>query len=128
MTRFTNTYKPLPKELTIRESGVHGNGLFAIADIAKDVNLGMIRVNINDEWIRTPLGGFINHSKDPNCIHSFMQEDTNYMAERVDLITLHDIKAGDEILLSYTLPEYAEDDLNELQGLYNSMKESIDGR
>ena len=60
-------YNPLPKELTIKKSKIDGLGLFAIEDIPKETSLGMSHVKVDGEYIRTPLGGFYNHSDDPNC-------------------------------------------------------------
>ena len=50
---------------------------------------------IND-WIRTPLGGFINHSEEPNCFIL-----TN-LHER-QLYTIKPIKEGQELTVYYTL-------------------------
>ena len=68
-------YKPLPNSVTIKPSKINGLGLFAIKTIKKNTDLGMthlILVNplnpTQDKTIRTPLGGFINHSEKPNCI------------------------------------------------------------
>ena len=55
-------YKPLPESLTIKKSGIHELGLFADQDINQATNLGVTHIKIDDKIIRTPLGGFINHS------------------------------------------------------------------
>ena len=60
-------YKPLPKNLTIQKSAIEGLGLFATADIPKKTSLGLSHIKVNGEYIRTPLGGFYNHSDNPNC-------------------------------------------------------------
>ena len=57
-------YKPLIKSLTIKKSGIDGLGLFAKEGIAQGTNLGMSHVLIGSGIIRTPMGGFINHSTD----------------------------------------------------------------
>lgn len=124
MTHFNNTYRPLPKALTIRESGVHGLGLFAIEDIAEDTNLGLLRIYINDEWIRTPLGGFINHTENPNCSAIDYPEEYGDL-ETCYLFTTRNIEAGDEILLKYSMSEYDDVDLFEL---YDLMQGAIDER
>ena len=66
-------YSPLPESLTVRPSSIHGLGLFAISDIEVGTNLGIAHMKMV-EWLkfpqdhcRTPLGGFYNHSDDPNC-------------------------------------------------------------
>ena len=55
-------YRPLPKELRLGFSDIHDIGLFAKEDIPKATNFGMSHIQISDTLIRTPLGGFINHS------------------------------------------------------------------
>ena len=63
-------YRPLPNYLTIQKSGIEGLGLFATKKIDKDTNLGtshVYHVDFDDSYIRTPLGGFVNYSNNPNC-------------------------------------------------------------
>ena len=88
-------YKPLPDSLTIKESHIQGLGVFAIKDIANDVDLGLTHIEVDDEIIRTPLGGFVNHSDTPNCIKE--KEGDKYY-----LYTLRKIKAWEEITCKYT--------------------------
>ena len=57
-------YKPLPNSLTIKQSGIDGLGLFAKEGIAQGTNLGMSHVLIGSGIVRTPMGGFINHSNE----------------------------------------------------------------
>lgn len=97
---FQNTYTPLPKSLTIKNSNTHGLGLFAIEDIDIGTNLGLCRIFVNNEWIRTPLGGFINHSDNSNCIVVINHE------QKANLFTKTRIMMGDEILLKYSMSEY----------------------
>ena len=96
-------YKPLPESLTIKASGIHDLGLFADQDIKQATNLGVTHIKIDDKIIRTPLGGFINHSNTPNCakveLHANGQEP---FRKKWNLVTLQDIKAGEEITLRYT--------------------------
>ena len=61
-------YKPLPDSLTIKTSKVNGLGLFAKESIPQATNLGMTHIKIGGRILRTPLGGFINHANDPNCV------------------------------------------------------------
>lgn len=94
-------YKPLPNTITIKESDIEGLGLFATKDIKKDTNLGMMHyITEFSEVIRTPLGGFINHSNKPNCIKE--KEDLIY-EERTYLITNRLIKKGEELTVKYTM-------------------------
>ncbi len=88
-------YQPLPEELYIRRSTIEGMGLFAKQDIDGNVDLGMTHIIVKGEIIRTPLGGFINHSYETNCIK--INE-----GDRYNLFTLRDIKAEEEITLKYT--------------------------
>jgi len=96
-------YKPLPESVTIKESGISGLGLFADQDIKQATNLGTTHVKIGDTILRTPLGGFINHSNTPNCekiqLHADSQEP---FKKKWDLITRQNIKKGEEITLRYT--------------------------
>ena len=96
-------YKPLPESLTIQNSSINGLGLFADQDIKQATNLGMTHLKVGDTIIRTPLGGFINHSNTPNCekieLHANGQES---FKKKWNLITRQDIKKGEEITLRYT--------------------------
>jgi len=92
-------YRPLPDSLTIKNSPINGLGLFAVEDIKADTALGIARVpdkRFETGFIRTPLGGFINHSEDPNCV-------IENMVGFPYLVTLRDIRAGEELTVSYTL-------------------------
>jgi len=60
-------YKPLPSGLIIKDSGIEGQGVFTTRDLSVGCNLGESHYQIDEELIRTPLGGFINHSEEPNC-------------------------------------------------------------
>ena len=96
-------YNPLPDSLTIRRSPIHGLGLFATCDIALGIELGIAHVNIVDfpqGYCRTPLGGFYNHSDEPNC--KLINSDTmTFYVKR--LVTIKDIAEGEEITCTYTL-------------------------
>ena len=65
----SNSYRPLPRYLTIKASGIDGLGLFASEDVAAGTYAGETHVKIdeNQDWLRTPLGGFINHAERPNA-------------------------------------------------------------
>ena len=101
-------YKPLPKQLRLGFSDIHDIGLFAKEGIAQGTNLGMTHVKIGEKLIRTPLGGFINHSDNANCAKVELQM-TNmdnvklqYNYKKWNLITLKDIKKGEELTIRYT--------------------------
>jgi SET domain-containing protein len=96
-------YKPLPESLTIKQSGINGLGLFAKEGIAQGTNLGMSHVKIEDTIIRTPLGGFINHSGDANCVKVELRmtnEKLDY--KKWNLVAIRDIKEGEELTVRYT--------------------------
>ena len=101
-------YKPLPDSLTIKQSGINGLGLFAKEDIAQGTNLGMSHLKINEIIFRTPLGGFINHSNDSNCIKVELlminhdNPSLKFDYKKWNLVTLRDIKNGEELTVRYT--------------------------
>lgn len=98
------TYKPLPSCLTIRPSGIEGLGLFAVEDISVGTNLGISHIadpRYEDGHIRTPLGGFYNHSENPNCVTLKLHSEA--LGPVVGLVTLRDIKAGEELTAHYQL-------------------------
>ena len=95
-------YQALPNYLTIKPSTIHGLGLFASKRIPQGTNLGVSHFKeesgeFENNYIRTPLGGFINHADTPNCRK--LGEGGRIMS----LITLHDIEDGTELTVRYTL-------------------------
>ena len=135
-------YRPLPKQLTIKNSGIEGLGLFAIEDIKKHSFIGVTHIRdeqFENKYIRTPVGGFYNHSNEPNVIRMVSdtlprlkfgdlvdptkntkqikdgktnRENLFYnLQEKSDakymfLISMRDIKAGEEITANYNLYTY----------------------
>ena len=92
-------YRPLPPYLTIKSSSVEGLGLFAVEPIKKSINIGISHVkdiHFANGYIRTPLGGFINHNNTPNCR-------TSLEGRLIYIITTTNIEEGDEITLKYTM-------------------------
>jgi len=92
-------YRPLPSYLTINPSSVEGLGLFATEPIKKSKVLGISHVYDRfweNGYIRTPLGGFINHSDTPNCRTS---KEGRYLF----VIAITDIIENTELTLKYTL-------------------------
>ncbi len=93
------TYRPLPHYLTIQNSNIEGLGLFTIDNIDAGFTIGVTHVRddrFEDGYIRTPLGGFFNHSETPNC-------EVIIDNEYIKLKTLREIKAGEELTAKYTL-------------------------
>ena len=102
-------YKPLPDYLTIKSSSIEGLGIFATKKIKSNTDLGMthIKVPIIMGNIRTPLGGFVNHSKDFNCC---LIETLDWDDYRVyNLVAIKNIKKGEEITLNYHTEEEIDD-------------------
>ena len=102
MKKILNSYKPLPEYLAIGPSDIHGAGIFAKDDIPKDIEIGISHVydpNFQHNYIRTPLGGFINHSNTPNC--KLVEDAEN--ADYKKLKTIKKIEQGKELTLKYSL-------------------------
>jgi len=109
-------YKPLPNNLTISASNIHNYGIFAKEDIAEQTDLGMTHVELGKLILRTPLGGFLNHSDTPNCVklstlltrqqwnnlNDLPDEKYNHDFKQRNLITIKNIKKGEELTLKYT--------------------------
>ena len=89
-------YRPLPESLTIKQSSIEGLGLFATQTIPKNIDLGMILFSDGELVIRTPLGGFINHSEKPNYKKLDLEDEWH-------LKTAKEIKSGEELTLKYTM-------------------------
>ena len=104
----TIKYRPLPKEVRLGFSDIDDIGVFAKEKIERGSNLGISHIQVGKELFRTPLGGFINHSDDPNCTKSMTRiTNTDDLSTRTDykiwrLFTLDDIKEGEELTLTYT--------------------------
>ena len=93
------SYRPLPEILTIKPSGIDGLGLFSRKDIPAGQEFGICHIKdsrFENGYIRTPLGGFYNHSDDPNC-ESYKCEDY------VKLKSIKSIKEGEELTTNYWL-------------------------
>lgn len=112
---FSNeTYRPLPKGLTIGLSlNIHGLGLHATEDLEAGIVLGKTHIMARSSWVRTPLGGFINHSETPNC---FILDGAVIEVEGIynigedckTLYTVAPIAKGDELTVYYRLKVYDE--------------------
>lgn len=103
-------YRPLPKSCTIRPSSIEGLGLFATEFIPADTDLGMTHVfddRFADGVIRLPLGGFFNHSENPNCkiveVTAKNMGFTNRDIKYLKLVTIQDVQPNEELTAYYTL-------------------------
>jgi len=97
-------YKPLPDSVSVKESSIHGYGLFATEPIKKGFNLGISHIyapGFETSYIRTPVGGFINHSDEPNCVKIESPEES--MLTYFSLVTSKDIEKDEELTIKYTL-------------------------
>ena len=93
-------YRPLPNSVTIKKSSIQGLGLFATERIAEGTLIGIthhIDSNSQDGVIRTPLGGFGNHSDTPNCFKLLIEDTTWWIGAK------EDIEEDEEITWTYTL-------------------------
>ena len=96
-------YQALPHYLTIKESNIHGLGVFALEYIPAKTYLGISHVehsSFEHNWIRTPLGGFYNHSETPNC--EIVEGEKDLTKIKI-LYTIKDIKIGEELTCTYTI-------------------------
>ena len=102
-------YHPLPSGLTVADSGIAGQGVFTTRRLVAGTELGISHHRIDKELIRTPLGGFINHSDEPNCNKSQVRvsniDDANvkYDYDKWTIIVTEDIEEGEELTIKYTM-------------------------
>lgn len=98
-------YQALPEFIHIKDSPVAGQGLFAKEDIPEGVDLGVSHIIVDNPFphsttlIRTPLGGFVNHSDDPNCTKDLEEMEWGRIYH---IRTVKPIKKGEELFLKYT--------------------------
>ena len=93
-------YQPLPSNVELSKSDIHGYGIFAKEHIPKDYDFGITHVTdsrFKDGYIRTPLGGFVNHDNHDINV-DFVRGDGV-----IHLITLKDIEPGEELVAKYKL-------------------------
>jgi hypothetical protein len=131
-------YRPLPDGLIIKKSPIEGLGLYSTKDIKANIFIGVTHIfdeKFENNYIRTPLGGFYNHSNEPNLQRMITNilpklkfadqappiEDKNEIkniegsrenmypklyARFMYLISIRDIKAGEELTANYNLYTY----------------------
>ena len=92
-------YQALPEFIKVKDSPVAGQGLFATDDIPEGVDLGISHVVVDESIMRTPLGGFVNHSDDPNCTKDLEEMEWGRIYH---MRTIKPIKKGEELFLKYT--------------------------
>lgn len=116
MTETKHSYRPLPDSLTIKESEIHGLGLFAVNPYAEGLGIGISHIRderFPNSLIRTPLGGFINNNtEDPNIkmVPVLIYDCTTVvpLIEIADInpdgyvfVTTREIKSGEELTINY---------------------------
>ncbi len=131
-------YKPLPNCLTIKKSPIEGLGLYATKKIKANSFIGLTHIQNTDfenGYIRTPLGGFYNHSNEPNVRRVVSDQlpmlkcgdliDESLDATKIPdgkasrenlypnvegkymfIISIRDIQPGDELTANYNLYTY----------------------
>jgi len=101
------SYRPLPEGVTVAESSIEGLGLFATEPLSSGTKLGTSHVFMPDcedpeeRVLRTPVGGFINHSETPNCVK--IEAQVTKGGRKWTIFTSSAVEAGDELTVEYTL-------------------------
>ena len=107
-------YRPLPDELTIKNSPIEGLGLFAAKNIKANSFIGITHIRdeqFENKYIRTPLGGFYNHSDQPTV-------------QRMVSNVLPSLKFGDPIDPSAKAKKFNDNDEN-LENMYYNLRENL---
>ena len=94
-------YNPLPSGLQVADSRISGQRVFTTRRLVAGTELGISHWRIERELIRTPLGGFINHSETPNCQRSQIRIKPGL--DKWNLMVIEDIEEGSELTLKYKL-------------------------
>ena len=94
-------YNPLPTGLMVADSGISGQGVFTTRRLVGGTELGISHYRIDEILIRTPLGGFINHADEPNCVRNQIRIKPSF--DKWNLVVIEDIEEGEELTLKYKL-------------------------
>jgi len=94
-------YTPLPFGLIIADSMINGQGVFTTRRLVQGTLLGISHYRIDGEYIRTPLGGFVNHSEKPNCRRSQARIKEGF--DKWYITVIEEIDEGEELTLKYIL-------------------------
>jgi len=112
-----NMYRPLPEQLTIKNSPIEGLGLFATQNINTNSFIGVTHIRdeqFDNKYIRTPLGGFYNHSNNPTVMR---------MVSNI----LPTLKFGDSIDTNAKTKKFDENDTNR-ENMYYNLSEKPDAK
>ena len=100
-------WRPLPNSITIKESKIEGLGIFTTKDLASETDLGVSHIydeRFPDNYIRLPLGAFINHHEMPNCkAVIFESHESIGQIKHIRIITETEISEGEELTLNYII-------------------------
>ena len=110
-------YRPLPDGLTIKNSPIEGLGLFATVNIKKNSFIGVTHIRdeqFENNYIRTPLGGFYNHSNDPTVI-------------RMVSDVLPKLKFGDPVD-PHANTKQLKDGKNDRENMFYNLHEKVDAK
>lgn len=100
----SDEYRPLLAGLHVLDSEIDGQGLFTSVTLYPGDDLGTTHYLIDGFIIiRTPTGGFINHSDQPNCMKVAFEPEEFPQQLAYRLEPLRAIEAGEELTLSYSL-------------------------
>ena len=94
-------------QLEVKDSPIHGLGVFSLEFIPRDTNLGAAQIKRDDgRYDITDLGRYHNHSESPNCY--------NIMKNGVRSLYSHrNINPGEEITVDYRLQQDLEQPLSD---------------
>ena len=112
------SYRPLPDGLTIKGSPIEGLGLFATQDIKKGSFIGITHIRdeqYENKYIRTPIGGFYNHSNDPTVI-------------RMVSDVIPKLKFGDKIDINAPVKKFQDGEDNKGENLFYNLHEKSDAK
>ena len=110
-------YRPLPDGLTIKKSPIEGLGLYATKDIEANTFIGLTHIldeRFENNYLRTPLGGFYNHSDDPTVV-------------RMVTDTLPKLKFGDKLDIDATTKKFPGND-NDGENVFFNLQEKPDAK
>ena len=95
-------YSPIPPELERLKSDIDGEGIFVTDNFSKLNNI-ITHVVVRSLGLvsRTPVGGYLNHSENPNC--TLIMSDGNYDVEIYCIKLLRDVVKEEELTLDYEI-------------------------
>lgn len=102
-----SNWRPLPNYLTIKQSTIEGLGLFTTKALKEGTDLGITHVydsRFHDNYLRFPLGAFVNHHEIPNCKAVFCEEDVALgKVKHIRIVVIKDIQKDAEITVKYVI-------------------------